>query len=372
MRVEIKQVTDRKRLKQFIRLPSQIHRNHARWVPPIYAEERRFFNMGKNRAFSYCETTLALAYRNGSPLGRIMGIVNARHNELRGERTARFGYFDCFEDPEVASALLDYIEEWGRKKGMERIVGPMGFTDQDPEGFLVDGFENEPTTGACYNFEYMVRFLEQQGYAKEVDYVVYRVEVPDKIPEAYERIHTRLTSRAGFELVEFARRKDLKPYSLPIIRLMNETYRDLYGFVPLDEQEMAALVKRYYPVIDPRFVKVVTKDNQVVAFILGIPNMNDGIRRARGRLFPVGIFKIMRAAKRAKQLDLLLGAIKEGYRGRGLNVLMAAAMIHSAREAGFECIDSHHELETNVNVRAEMERMGGQVYKRYRIFQKQL
>jgi GNAT superfamily N-acetyltransferase len=372
MRIEVRQVTRRRQLKEFIHLPARIHRQHERWVPPLYADERHFFNPDKNRGFSYCDTTLALAYRDGSPSGRIMGIVHRRYNELRNEAIARFGYLDCFEDQEVARALLGYIEEWARKKGMKRIVGPMGFTDQDPQGFLVEGYENEPTTGAYYNFEYIVRFLEDQGYRKEVDYVVYKVIVPERIPEAYERIHKRLLSRGEFALVEFTRRKDLKPYSLPVLNLMNETYQNLYGFVPLDEQETAELIKRYYPVIDPRFLKAVTKEDQVVGFILGIPNMNEGIRRAKGRLLPFGVFRIMRAAKRAKQLDLLLGGIKEEHRGRGLDVLMAIAMIRSAKNAGFEYMDSHQELETNVNIRAEMERMGGQVYKRYRIFQKEL
>jgi len=153
---------------------------------------------------------------------------------------------------------------------------------------------------------------------------------------------------------------------------MNETFQHLYGFVPLEEEQMVHLAKRYLPLIDPRFLKVITRENKVVAFVLGIPNMDEGLRKANGRLFPFGIFKIMRAAKNSKQLDLLLGAVKKEYQGRGLDVLMGTAMMRSAKNAGFECLDSHHELETNVKVRAEMQRMGGQIHKRYRIFQKPL
>jgi len=372
MQVEVKEVANRRELKAFIHLPARIHRDHQRWVPPIYADERRFFNPKTNRAFAHCDTTLALAYRNNSLSGRIMGIANRRYNELRNERTARFGYLECFEHEEVAHALLDYVQDWARKKGMNKIVGPMGFTDQDAEGFLVEGFDSEPTIATYYNFEYMIQFLESKGYRKEVDYVVYKVDVPETIPEFYERIHERISRRSEFTLLEFTRRKALKPYVRPALSLMNETFQDLYGFVPLDDEQMAHLAKRYLPVIDPRFAKIVTRGDETVAFVLGIPNIDEGLRKAKGRLLPLGIFKIMRAARKARQLDLLLGAIKEEYRGRGLDVLMGIAMIRSANSAGFEYVDSHHELETNMSVRAEMERLGGQVHKRYRIFQKQL
>jgi len=372
MGVQVKQIKHRRELKKFIHLPTRIHRNHDRWVPPIYADEWRFFNPKKNRAFSYCDTTLALAYRDNRISGRVMGIVNTRCNELQDERTARFGYLECFEDSEVAHTLLDYVEDWARKKGMNKIVGPMGFTDQDPEGFLVEGLDNEPTIATYYNFEYIIHFLESKGYEKEVDYIVYKVKVPEKVPEIYERIYERISTRTEFTLIEFTGRKALKSYIRPVLSLMNETFQDLYGFVPLDEEQMIGLAKRYLPVIDPRFIKVVTKGNEVVAFILGIPNMDAGLRKAKGRLLPFGIFQIMRAARKTKQLDLLLGGIKQEYRGRGLDVLMGTAMIRSAKNAGFEYMDSHYELESNVSVRAEMQRMGGQVCKRYRIFRKQL
>jgi len=301
-----------------------------------------------------------------------MGIVNRRYNQLRNERIARFGYLECFEDKEVAHALLDYVEEWARKKGMNKIIGPMGFTDQDPKGFLVEGVENEPTIATYYNFDYIVHFVESKRYKKDMDYVVYKIKVPEKIPEVYARISKRLSTRSEFKLVEFTRRKALKPYIRAVLNLMNETYQNLYGFVPLSEEEMVNLAKRYLPVIDPRFAKVVAKDNEIVGFVLGIPSMSEGLRKANGRLFPLGIFKIMLAARKAKQLDLLLGAIKQECRGHGLDVLMGTAMMRSAKNAGFEYMDSHQELETNINVRAEMERVGGQVYKRYRIFHKQL
>ncbi len=174
--------------------------------------------------------------------------------------------------------------------------------------------------------------------------------------------------------MEFRKKKELKPWIKPVLELMNECYSgsDIYGYAPLDEEEMEALTKRYLPVVDPRFVKVVKRGDEIVAFIVGMPDMTEGIQKAKGRLFPFGFLKILRAAKKTKQLDLLLGAIREKYRGLGLDVLMGVKMIFSAYEAGLEVMDTHHEMETNVKVRAEMEKMGGKIYKKFRIYKKQL
>ncbi|MCG3119480.1 MAG: hypothetical protein ALAOOOJD_01889 [bacterium] len=372
MDIQIVPVTARQELKEFIHLPERLHRQHPLWVPPIYLDERHFFNPDKNQAFAYCDHLMALAKQNQQTVGRIMGIINNKHNALVHEKTARFGFFECIEDQAVAHAMLDYVENWARQKGMTRMVGPMGFTDQDPEGFLVEGFAHEPALATYYNFAYLIDFLNVKGYGKEVDYLVYLLNVLDKAPEVYGKIYQRLVKKGEFTLTNFSKRRELKPFILPIIKLMNELYADFYGYVPLSDSEALTLAKRYLPVLDPRFVKAVRREQQVVAFIIGMPNINAGLRRARGRLFPFGIFKIMQAAKTSKRLDLLLGGIKAPYRGRGLNTMMAVAMLDSARRAGLELIDSHNTLETNTAFHAEMERLGGKVYKRYRIFQKEL
>jgi hypothetical protein len=374
MAVETREVKGKKDLKTFIYIPEKIHANHANWVHPIYMDERKYFDSKKNRAFSYCATIMLLAFRGKEAAGRIMGIINHRYNEYKKQKTARFGYLEAWEDEEVIQALLGRIEDWARMKGMTMVVGPYGFSDQDPEGFLIEGFENRATIATYYNFEWMPKIIEKQGYTKDVDYFVYKLDVPKEIPEFYRRIYERAQRRGNFELVEFKKRKEIKPEVKPVLSLMNECYMDsnIYGYAPLDEKEMEELAKRYLPVLDPRFVKVVKKDGEVVAFMVGIPDMTEGIKKAKGRLLPFGFLKVLRAAKKTKQLDLLLGAIKEKYRGMGLDVMMGTKTLVSASEAGMEIIDTHHELEENVKVRAEMERMGGKVYKRYRVFKKDL
>jgi hypothetical protein len=374
MDTTIREVKSRKDLRKFIFLPEKIHASHTNWVHPIYMDEWKYFDSKKNKAFSYSETLLLLAYRGEEVVGRIMGIINRRYNEYSGEKTARFGYLETWEDEEIVRALLQAIEEWARERRMAKIIGPYGFTDQDPEGFLIEGFENRATIATYHNFEWMPQMVERQGYAKDVDYFVYQLDVPKEIPEFYKKIYERVRRKGNFEIVEFKKRKEIKPWIIPVLQLMNECYigSNIYGYTPLDEQEMMDLAKRYLPVLDPRLVKVVRREDEIVAFIVGIPDMTEGIQKARGKLLPFGFLKILWAAKKTKQLDLLLGAIKEPYRGRGLDVLMGVGMLISAYESGLKMIDTHHELESNVLVRAEMEKMGGKLYKRFRVYTKNL
>lgn len=374
MLLDIREVRTNKDLKTFIFLPEKIHAGHRNWVHPIYMDEWKYFDPKKNKAFSYCDTVLLLAYRGDKAAGRVMGIINSRFNEYRKENIARFGYLEAWEDPEVVHALLGKVEDWARQKGMTRIIGPYGFSDQDPEGWLIEGFENRATIATYYNYEWMPRLAEKEGYIKDIDYYVYKLSVPNELPEFYIKIHERIQRRGSYIIHEFRKRKELKPWIRPVLGLMNECYTNsnIYGFAPLDEKEMDDLAKRYLPVVNPRFVKAVTKDDEVVSFIIGIPDMTEGIQKARGRLLPFGFIKVLRASKKTKQLDLLLGAVKERYRGLGLDVLMGVKMLQSASEAGFKTLDTHHEMESNVKVRAEMERMGGVLYKKFRVYQKNL
>jgi GNAT superfamily N-acetyltransferase len=373
MPVTISEVRSSKERRRFVSLPPLFHRDHPNWLPPIYAEDRRFFDPGKNPSFKLSDTVLFLARRDGAYVGRIMGIVHRRSNEIHGERNARFGFMECAEDLEVAHALIGSVERWARGLGMTRLVGPMGFSDQDPEGFMVEGFNETPTLACTYNQDYMNRFVLAEGYRKEVDYVVYAIPVASVLPANQLRVIERLVRRGDFRLVEFTKRKELKAYVRPVLGLMNETFKDIYGYVPLDDEEMGSLAKRYLPVLDPRFVKLVLdRDGVVSGFIIGIPNFTAAIQKAKGRLFPFGLIRILVASRRARQLDLMLGGVKDNYRGLGLEVMLGLKTVESARSAGYSRIDTHRELESNVRVRAAMEHWGGVVYKRYRVYGKDL
>ena len=372
MALEVRTVKDRRDLRAFINLPARIHKHHAEWIPPIYMDDWRFFDAKKNLAFEHSDTILALAWRDRKPVGRIMGIVNRRSNELKQELVARFGFLESYEEQETCTALLEFIERWASGLGMKKLVGPMGFSDQNPQGLLIEGFDQEPTLVAYHNFAFLPRLVEAAGYTKEVDCVDYVINLQDGVPDFYEKIAVRVARQTEFRLLEFTKMKELLPFIQRIINLMDVTFVNLYGYVPMTQPEMDALAKQYVPILDSRFVKLVVRGEEVVGFIIGIPNMNVGLRRCKGRLFPFGFLQIAAAMKKAKRLDLFLGAVREDFRGRGVDVLLGAAMIRSAIGAGFTQLDSHRELETNLKVRAEMERVGGQVAKRFRIYQKPL
>ena len=370
--VTVREVATARERRAFVRLPFDLHRGHAAWVPALISDEKAMMDPRKNPALARCDATFALAFRGERPCGRVVGIVSRREVAARGTRVARFGWLECPEDPEVARALFSWVERWAKGLGMERLVGPMGFSDQDPEGFWIEGFEHEPTIATYANHPWMGPLVESCGFGKEIDFVVYKAPLGPAVPALYEKVAARVAGRTDYRVVEFRSRKELAPYAATVIRLMNETYSELYGYVPLDEGEIEALARRYLPLLDPRFVKVGLKNGTPIGFLVAMPNVDPGLRKAKGRLFPIGFVHVLRAARAARQLDLLLGGIRAEDRGRGADVLGMTTLLRAAIAAGFTSFDSHVELETNHAVRAEMERLGATVCKRYRIYGKSL
>jgi hypothetical protein len=368
----IKEVQTRKDLHDFIYLPEKVHRNESGWLPPIYMDEWELFNRKKNRSYQYADAVFYLAYRDKKPVGRIMGIINKRYNEINNEFHGRFCFMECYEDREVVHSLLTKVEDWARGNGMTKIVGPLGFSDKDPQGFQIEGFEYPKFIVAATNSPYLPLMIEQEGYVKKVDLVAYRVKIPSELPVIYQRVLSRLANNKEYRIIEFLKKKELKPYILPVLELMNKTFSEIYGFVPLNDKEKKELADRYMMIIDPKFVKLVEAKGEVVGFAIGIPDISPGIKAARGRLFPFGILKIIREAKRTKNLLMMLGGVEKSFRGQGIDVLMAVKILESSIRHNMETIDVHVILETNTRMRAEAERVDGQIIKRFRIFQKDL
>ncbi len=374
MKVEIKQVTTKKMMREFIHLPAKIHQDHANWVPPIYMDEWTYFNPKKNRAFDHCSTIMYLAFKEVEVVGRIMGIISNQYNESHHITDVRFCYLETYNDAEVFRLLLESVAGWARKSGMTRMVGPLGFSDKDPQGWLTEGYDQPTAIATNCNYPYMNVLLEGLEFSKEIDLVVYRIPIPDEIPEFYKSIYKRFTSRDnGLTLKEFSSRGQVKPYIRKVLTLLNETFMGIYGFVPFTLKEMDDFANRYLYLINPRFIKIfVDNDDQVVSFIVAMSDISEGIKKSKGYLLPWGFIPLLTAGRKSKQLNLLLGGIAPEYQGRGLDVMMGIKLIESAKNAGKVVMDSHLEMETNFKVRAEMEKMGGQVYKRYRIYQKEL
>ena len=374
MGIDIKPVSTRQDMKKFIHLPAKIHKGHKNWIPPLYSDEWEFFNSKKNKSFEYSSVKMLLAFRGKKVVGRIMGIINHNYNETHGERNGRFNYLETWDDREVIEVLINHVENWARREGMERMVGPLAFSDKDPQGYLIQGFDEPISIATHCNYEYLIGHLEALGYEKDIDLVVYKIQIPEKTLKSHRLITERVfRNNPGVKLLEFTRRKDLRPWIRPVFSLINETFTEIYGFMPFTLAEMDDFANRYLQIMDPRLIKVVVDEKQdPVSFVIAMPDISKGIKRSKGYILPIGILHILFSGRRTKQLNLLLGAVRPDYQNRGLDIVVGAAVLESARKQKMKFLDSHLEMESNTRVRSEMEHMAGKVYKTYRVFGKTL
>jgi hypothetical protein len=368
----IKEALTKKDLRNFIYLPEKVHKDEPDWLPPIYMDEWELFNKKKNKSYLYADALLLIAYRGKKPVGRIMGIINKRYNEIHNEKNGRFCFMECYNDQKVFHLLLTSVEDWARKNGMTNMIGPLGFSDKDPQGFQIEGFEYPLFMTAANNSPYMPELIKNEGYEKKVDLVDYLGKLPEELPPIYDKVLTRVSNNTEYKIIEFQSKKEIKPYIIGVLELMNETFNEIYGFVPLNDKEKTDFAARYLPILDPNFVKVIETKGELAGFAIGLPDMSNGIRKARGRLLPFGILKILRDSKRSKKLLMMLGGVKKEYRGKGLDVLMGVKILQSAIKHKMDTIDSHLVLENNTKMRCEYERIGCKVVKKFRIYQKKL
>jgi hypothetical protein len=374
MEIQIKEVKTKNDLHHFIHLPAKIHKGHKNWVPPLYMDEWEYFNTKKNVSFSYCDQVLLLAIKNGIVVGRCMGLIHHKYNTQHNELNGRFSYIETWNDKEVFHALIDYVAKWAKEKGMTKLVGPLAFSDKDPQGFLIEGFDETIVIASYCNYPYIIDLLEKEGFEKKVDLVVYKVPIPDELPPLYKLVSQRFhQNNSNLRVMAFTSRRKVKPFIRPTLQLINETFTNIYGFTPFSEKEMDDFANRYLFLINPNFIKIMlNENNEVVGTIIGMSDISKGIQKSKGYLLPFGFIPILTAGRKSKQLNLLLGAVDPRYQGRGMEILLGINMIESAKKTGKTFVDSHLELEYNTKVRAEMSRMGGVVYKKYRIYQKDL
>ncbi len=369
--INIQEVNSKSALRDYIFLPAKLYRDQPNWVPPIYMDEWKFHDPKHNPSLGKATVIRLLASRGNVLVGRVMGIINHKYNETHGEKAARFFQLDCINDQAVTKALLDAVYAWAQKESMQQLIGPFGFSDKDPQGLQIEGLEHLPVIATATNPYYLQSLVEGEGFVKHLDCVSFKVVVPNTIPALYLKVMERIKKNSQVQLLEFKTKKALKPYIVPVFRLVNETYSDLFGFVPMTEEEMKRMAAQYLPILDPAFVKLVlNQDQELIAFVVAMPDMSLGIQKAKGKLFPFGFIQILLAAKKSKQLDLLLGAVRNDYRSIGLTALMGTALLQTAIERGFELMDSHLVLESNQAMCAEYQRIGGEIYKRYRVYKK--
>ncbi|HOX31902.1 MAG TPA: hypothetical protein PLB91_06190 [Spirochaetales bacterium] len=374
MSLEIRRVEGRRALKAFVRFPHSLYKGDPFWVPPLDLDDLATLDPAKNPAFEYCEAELWMAYRDGKAVGRVAGIVNRRYIEKWGKRRARFGWLDFIEDREVLAALMGTVEAWARGKGLEELNGPMGFTDLDKEGMLVEGFGELGTYATYYNKPYYPELLAELGYVKDADWVEYRITIPSGTPEKVKRVRELIAKRTGAGIAAWKGKKELAArYGDEVFELIDEAYSGLYGTVPLSEAQVRFYIKTYLGFVDPRFTKIlVDAAGKLIGFGITMPSLSRAAQKAGGRLLPLGWYHYLRALRHPETIDMYLVAVKPDYRARGVIALVMGALNESVIEAGVRFAETNPELETNVEVQGMWKDYEKRQHKRRRAFVKKL
>lgn len=359
--IQIKRVETKKDLKRFIEFHYDLYKGNPYDVPNLYSDEVNTLSKNKNAAFDFCEAEYYLALKEGKIVGRVAAIINHKANEKWKKKDVRFGWIDFIDDIEVSRALFEAVEEYGRKKGMNDIVGPLGFADMDPEGMLTWGFDKLGTMATIYNYEYYPQHMEKLGgWEKDNDYVEYYLVVPEKSPEKYTKIAEMVEKRYNLHVRKLTKKDIFQGgYGKKLFDLINLTYSDLYGFSELTDRQIDQYVKMYFPLADLNLVTVIedgNKDNQLAGLGITIPSLSRALQKCRrGRLFPFGWWHLLRAIKFHKTdgVDLLLMGFLPEYRSKGANALLFADLIPRYVDYGFKWGETQVEMESNEGVQSQ-------------------
>lgn len=376
MAILIKKVSNKKDLKRFIRFNYELYKNNPYSVPDLYDDMVGTFSTEKNAAFEFCEADYFLAYKDDKLIGRVAAIINRRANETWNKKEVRFGWIDFVDDPEVSKALLDTVEAWGKERGMEAIVGPLGFTDMDAEGMLVEGFDQLSTMATIYNYPYYPQHMERLGFEKEADWVEYKLTVPDKLPEKFVRISEIILQKYNLKIRKLKRSEiKEKNYGQKIFDLINEAYAPLYGYSKMTQGQINQYIKTYLPLIDLRMVSLVEDEaGELVAVGISMPSLSKALQKAKGKMLPFGWFHLLKAlfVKKPDVLDLLLVGVKPEYQSKGVNALLFYDLVPTYQKMGFKYGESNPELELNKKVQAQWSAFESVQHKRRRAFRKSI
>lgn len=378
--VEIKKVTSKKDLKKFIEFHYDLYEGNLYDVPNLYSDDFNTLSKKKNAAFDFCEAEYYLAYKDGKLVGRVAAIINHKANERWNVRSVRFGWIDFIDDYDVSAALLKAVENYGKQKGMKEIVGPLGFTDMDPEGMLTWGFNKLGTMATIYNYSYYPQHIEHiEGFEKDNDYVEFYIEVPEMIPEKYLKVADMVEKRYNLHIRKLTM-KDIfiRGYGRKIFELINATYNDLYGFSQLSDRQIDQYVKMYLPLADLNLVTVIEDGNnkdKIAGFGVTIPSLSRALQKChRGRLFPFGWWHVLRAVKfhKTEGVDLLLLGVLPEYRSKGANALLFADLIPRYQKYGFKWGETQVEMEDNNGVQSQWGPLNPVNHKRRRCYKKNI
>ncbi|MCI6119229.1 MAG: GNAT family N-acetyltransferase [Prevotella sp.] len=379
--VTIVKVNDKRGLEQFIQFHYDLYRGNEYDVPNLHSDEINTLSPDKNPAFDFCEAQYFLAYKDGKVAGRVAAIINNKANKRWEQSRVRFGWIDFIDDIEVSKALLKAVEEWGQQRGMKEVVGPLGFTDMDPEGMLTWGFDQLGTQATIYNYSYYPEHIEKiGGWEKDNDYVEFKMYVPETVPEKYTKIAQMIEKRYNLHVKKLTRREVFKEgYGQKIFSIINDTFKDLYGYSELSQKQIDHYVKMYLPMADLNLITLIedwnTDDKKVVGVGITIPSLSRAFQKCRnGRLFPFGWWHVLRALKcqKTEGVDLLLMGVLPEYRAKGANALMFADLIPWYQKYGYKWGESQVEMESNDNVQSQWGPLKPENHKRRRCYVKKI
>lgn len=374
--VEIKKIEPTKsNLKKFTQFQIDLYDGNPYYVPPLVSDDVATLYPQVNPAFDFCESVYFMAYRDGKPVGRIAGIINNQVNERHHSRTARFGFIDFIDDEEVSAALMSAVEKWARDKGMKKLIGPLGFTDLDHEGMLVEGFQELSTMATIYNYAYYPRHMEKLGYKKESDWVEFLMDVPDEIPEKYNRIADIVKKKFGLKVLKYKSRKRIKDeYGRALFHLINDAYDGLYEYSHLTEKQIDYYIDIYLGLLNLDLVTlIVDKDDQLVSVGISMPSMSKALQKSKGKMLPLGWWHLLKGLKgKNDRVDLLLVAVKPEYQNKGANALLFQDLIPYYIKYGYKYAESNPEMETNAKVQGQWEYFKNRQHRRRRSFYKNL
>lgn len=377
--VEIKKVATKKELKAFIDFHYDLYKGNKYDTPTLFLDDWNTFSKDKNAAFEFCDAEFFLAYKEGKIVGRVVAIINKRANEKWGNKSVRFGWIDFIDNIEVSGALLKAVEDYGREHGMKQVVGPLGFTDMDPEGMLTWGFDQLGTMATIYNYPYYPEHMERLGgWEKDNDYVEFKLIVPDTVPEKYSKIAQMVEKRYNLHVKKFTKKEVYKGgYGLKMFHLINDTFKDLYGYSEMSDRQIKQYLDMWMPLVDFNLVTGIedwnTPDHELIGIGITIPSLARALQKCRrGRLMPFGWWHVLMALKfgKTKIVDLLLIGVKPEYRSKGANALMFADLIPWYQKYGYEWGESQVEMETNENVQAQWQALNPIHHKSRRCFKK--
>ena len=356
MSILIKAVTTRKELKTFVRFANKLYKGNRYYVPSMPFDDLNTLDKEKNGAFDFCDAEYYLAYKNGVLVGRVAAIVNHKANETWKVKQVRFGWFDFIDDMEVSAALLDAVIAFGRERGMTQIVGPLGFTDFDPEGMLVEGFDRLSTMALIYNHPYYPEHMKKLGYYKETGWLEYRITIPTEVPERHRRLAELVKERNNLTLRKLTRRQIRKEnYGVKLFNLINDTYCKLYGYSLLSDRQIEQYVDLYLSLVDPRMLNFVEDENgDLIAAAITIPSLAEALQKCNGEIFPFGWWYLLKNMfiKKPDTLDLLLIGVRPDYQNKGVPTLVICDLIETFNRLGFRYAESNANLETNTSIQS--------------------